>query len=326
MAILNVISGPQDGLLKAARTMSERCTQFTEVVASVPRFQELVTGLVDLIARIDAAILAKQSSRFTSNITAVKNNSIASFADELDDLATVILDLTTESNNSDGQSLATRAMRTKTKYLSEEGLLTVAVEFMAFVKTIEPKLLQFHGVDAEEVQSLDVQISDIKTLRVKKEVTVDQKTLDNASVANLFFELKGHKAKMELLSNRFSKKSPEFFAAFQKATVVTLKLGIKTAKSETEKTPIQLLAKVAKKEATLLQKAAVLSKAEAVKMQKSAVKEQKAADKQLKAATKTKKSKVATLMPTTNIGAISATNGSNPATEATQSILVAGNV
>ncbi len=268
MAVLNVLTGPQDAILKAARTMDERCTTFADVVGTIPRFKELAVHFNGLIARIDAAIMAKQSSRYTTNVTSEKNNRILAFLNDLDGLAMVVADMATEEKKVDWETTANRALKTKTKTLSEEGLIVVATEFVAVVKTIEQKLLDHYGIDAEELTSVEQEIADIKALRVKKEVTVDQKSLDNSTLANLFKELKDQKAKMVRLSSRFVKKSPEFYAAFQKAAEETLKLGVKTTKAEKEKTPEDLAVETAKKSVVAAKKEAAMAKKEATAAKK----------------------------------------------------------
>jgi hypothetical protein len=303
MAVLNVINGPQDGLLKAARTMGERCIQYTEVVATVPRFQELAKGLNALIGRIDTAIMAKQSSRHTGNVTTEKNSRILNFMASLDDLANVIVDMAVEEKNSDWQNIATRALKSKTKAMSEEGLMAVASEFVAFLKTIGPKLMAHYGVEAAEITVMEEQIAEIKTLRVKKEVTVDQKSLDNNTLAGLFRELKNEKAKMERLSNRFAQKAPEFFAAFQKASVVTLKLGVKMARTKKDMTPEEEAAAQLKKAQSKSKKAKVILNRQPSSMGASSLTNGNSPNK---------------------LEASSATNGSTPASEAKAAYLVVG--
>jgi hypothetical protein len=236
MAVLNVITGPQDGVLKASRTMDERCTQFAGVIVAVPRFGELSAQMKGLIGQIDAAIIAKQASRHTTHVTTEKNARILTFIDDLDDVANVVVDMADEAKNLDWQTIATRSLKTKTKSMSEEGLLAVASEFANFLKALDSKALTRYGIEASEVASIEAQITDIKVWRLKKEVTADQKSLDNDTLASLFKNLKDVKAKMERLSRRFARKSPDFYAAFQKAAVVALRTGSKIVRVKKEPT------------------------------------------------------------------------------------------
>jgi hypothetical protein len=307
MAVFNVISGPQDALLKASRTMCERCNQYADVVASVPRFQELYVGMGSIIVKIDAAILSKQTSRHTTNVTSEKNNRITTFISSLDALAVVLVDMGVEEKNSDWQNVAARAIKTKTKSLSEEGLMATSMEFVAFLKTIDAKRLLHYGIDAAEISDMEAQIAEIKALRLKKEVTIDQKTLDNTTLATLFVELKDEKAKMERLSNRFAQKAPEFYTAFQKATVVTVKLGIKSALTRKEKTPEQLATIAAQKEAITAKKDASAAK--------------KAETKRIRAEAKIKKTVDVINKQAISLGSSSLANGRNQASAANGSIL-----
>ncbi len=257
MPVLNVITGPQDGLLQASRTIVERCSQFPEVIATIPRFAELASGLQSLITRIDAAIIAKQTSRHTSNVTNEKNGRIATLIEALHGVAVVIIDMAAEEKNKDWDATANRALRTKMKPASEEGQLAIANEFVAFLKTIDDKLLTHYGIDAVEIAGLDQQIKDIAAWRLKKEVIIDQKSLDNGTLASLFQQLKDEKEKMNRLSERFATKAPEFYAMYQKAQTVNLKSGKKATLVKKEKVPQPpqtLIAKV-KKGATKKKKA-----------------------------------------------------------------------
>ena len=257
MAVSNVITGPQDGLLQASRTIGERCSQFPEVIATIPRFAELSSGLQALITRIDAAVIAKQTSRHTSNVTNEKNGRLATLIDALHGVAVVIVDMAAEEKNKDWDATAKRALKTKMKPASEEGQLAIANEFVAFLKTIDAKLLTHYGIDAVEIAGLDQQIKDIAAWRLKKEVIIDQKSLDNGTLASLFQQLKEEKEKMNRLSERFATKAPEFYAIYQKAQTVNLKSGNKATRAKKEKvvkTPQTLIAKV-KKGATKKKKA-----------------------------------------------------------------------
>ena len=115
MAVSNVITGPQNGLLQASRTIGERCSQFPEVIATIPRFAELSGGLQSLITRIDAAVIAKQTSRHTSNVTNEKNGRLATLIDALHGVAVVIIDMAAEEKNSDWDTTAKRALKTNIK-------------------------------------------------------------------------------------------------------------------------------------------------------------------------------------------------------------------
>jgi hypothetical protein len=324
MAVVNVLSGPQDALLKASRTMDERCITYSEVVGTNPRFKQLSVNFGGLIVRIDAAIMAKQSSRHTTNVTSEKNNRISTFVGDLDSLAMVVVDMAAEEKKSDWATMANRALKTKTKGLSEEGLMAVSVEFIALVKTIEPKLLDHYAIDTEEIAAMEQEIADIKALRLKKEVTVDQKSLDNTTLANLFKALKEQKTKMVRLSERFAKKSPEFYAAFQKASEETLKLGVKTAKTEKEKTPEELAVDVAKKGVVIAKKEAAAARKEAASAKKAEVAAQKVVEKQNRAAAKAQKSKTTAKKQAVASGIGSAANGNNQAAAADASILEVG--
>jgi hypothetical protein len=125
MAVLNVITGPQSGLLQASRTIGERCSQFPEVIAMIPRFAELASGLQSIITRIDAAVIAKQTSRHTSGVTNEKNGRLATLIDALHGVAVVVIDMAAEEKNKDWETTAKRALKTKTKSASEEGQLAI---------------------------------------------------------------------------------------------------------------------------------------------------------------------------------------------------------
>jgi hypothetical protein len=324
MATLNVLTGPQDAALTSSRTMRQRCIQYPEAVATMPRFQSLSIRLDNVIVRIDAAVIAKQSSRHTKNVTDEKNNRITAFMGDLDGLAILTSDMANEQNNSDWQTKAERALKTKTKSLSEEGLLAVGTEFMSFVKTVDAKLLADYGIDAAEIADMEAQIEDVKAWRVKKEVIVDQKTLDNSNLANLFKELKDVKATMERLSFRFAKSHPEFYAAFQKASEENLKLGVKTTKTEKEKTPEQLAVETAKKAVILAKKEAAIAKKEAELVKKQEAAAKKAEEKQQKAAAKKAKSKTNAAKKTEIVAGGSVANGNHQASAANSSILEVG--
>ena len=324
MANLNVITGPQDALLTSARTINVRCTEFADVVKTNPRFEELAVGFNGLIVRIETAMVAKQSSRHTKNVTNEKNSRIVTFTDDLDNLAIIIADMAYEEKNSDWQTRATRAFKVKTKSLSEESLMSVSTEFIAFVRTIDKKMLTHYGVDDAEITDMETQIVDIKSWRLKKEVTVDQKSLDNATLAGLFKQLKVQKVKMEKVATRFIKKNPEFYAAFQKAAAVTLKLGVKTAKAEKEKTPEQLAVEAAKQAVAVAKKEAAFAKKQEALAKKQEAAAKKAEEKQAKVVAKAQKSKAAAPKQATILAGGSKANNNNPASAADNSILEVG--
>jgi hypothetical protein len=106
--------------------------------------------------------------------------------------------------------------------------------------------LRHYGIDATEIAGLDQQIKDIAAWRLKKEVIVDQKSLDNNTLALLFQQLKDEKEKMDRLSSRFTTKAPEFYAVYQKAQTVSTKSGSKTTRAKKEKAPAQPQTVIAK--------------------------------------------------------------------------------
>lgn len=236
MAVLQVITGPQDGLLKSSRTSIERCNQFLTITQTVPRFLELSGQVSALIAQIDAAIVAKQSSRFTANVTNEKNSRIATFIEALNTTATIVIDLAIENKNKIWEDTAKRAVKNKTKSMSEEGLMAMGTEFINMLRTIDVASLNHFGIDDDEIVALEDQIKDVNAWRLRKEVTVDQKALDNELLASLFQSLKSEKEKMDRLSERFVNKSPEFYAAYQKASAIDLKTGSKTTRAKKDPT------------------------------------------------------------------------------------------
>lgn len=87
MAVIKILSDKQESLLRTCRNMLERCSQNTTETAKVPRFAELVTEMAQLVADIDAAMVAKQTSRNTTKVTEQKNQYVANLVVTLDELS-----------------------------------------------------------------------------------------------------------------------------------------------------------------------------------------------------------------------------------------------
>lgn len=232
MAVTKILSEKQESLLRTCRNMLEPCSQKTIETAKVPRFAELVTEMAQLVADIDAAMVAKQTSRDTSKVTEQKNNYVANLVVALDELSRIAETIGTEKNNEIWCNNANKAFRRTTKRVSDETLVMVAREFIQFLKSIDEETLTHYGITADEISEVEKNIQNIKDWRMKKEVAMDQKTLHTTSVATLLNKLDKTKSKMDIIGLRFAKLAPDFYSIYAKSLVINAKAGVKTVRTK----------------------------------------------------------------------------------------------
>ena len=232
MKTQKILTDKHDALLQTGRTILERCTQYPTVTVLVPRFADLIVLMQTAVAQIDAAVVAKQSSRSTKDVTKQKNDGIADLIAFMDELAIIAVDIANYKKNADWTTRAEKALKKNVKDNSEEGILLVAREFALFLRSIGAETLTYFGIEEAEVVEIETKVKDINDWRVRKDLAIDQKSLDNKAVVDLFDKLENIKTQMDNLSGRFVTKSPEFFAAYDKATYVNQKVGAKSNRTK----------------------------------------------------------------------------------------------
>ncbi len=239
MSNVKILTIQQDALLRTVRTIALRCEQNQESVAKVPRFNELVTVLNETIAKIDAAIEAKQESRSTKSVTKQKNEAVTDLIAYVDELATITVTIANNKKNNDWLAKAEKALKKNLKDNSEEGIQLIAREFYRLLQSIDAETLAHYGIDADEVESVDVKIKETVNWRLRKDMATDQKVLDNKTVSQLFAELDAIKSEMDNLSSRFKTKAPDFMAIYDKAQTINQKAGAKQGRSKKDTTAPQ---------------------------------------------------------------------------------------
>ena len=265
MAVIKILSDKQESLLRTCRNMLERCSQNTTETAKVPRFAELVTEMAQLVADIDAAMVAKQTSRDTTKVTEQKNQYVANLVVTLDELSRLAETIGIEKNNEIWRNNAEKGFRRSTKGISNETLVMVAREFIQFLKSIEEETLAHYGITAVEISEVEKDIQNIKDWRTKKEVAIGQKILDISSLATLLNQLDKIKSKMEIIGLRFAKLAPDFYSIYAKALVLNAKSGVKTARIKKDATAAD------SKKTLQAKKTAKTEKTKAVRNRKKAI-------------------------------------------------------